>query len=70
MSMFNIIKKGLVWQVGDGRKIGLRKDLWIGSDGLKIISLNMAMMLKYRGISSLFQVVDLKSNEMSLRPWK
>jgi len=47
MSLFDIIKKGHVWKVGDRRKIDLRKYLWVGPNGLKIISLNLVVVLKY-----------------------
>ena len=32
MQSFDLIGKGLVWKMGDGHKVYLYEDLWIGSE--------------------------------------
>jgi len=70
VSTIDIIKRVLLSQVGDGRKIDLSKDSWTKGDGMKRIFLNLVVALKYKGISLLFEVVNPRENEMSLRPWR
>jgi len=55
---FPLIKNWLVWNVGDGSKVILGEDLWVGYTENYSMARDMVGALRERGCFYLSQIVD------------
>ena len=62
---FSLIESNLSWDVGNGEKVLVGKDPWLGSEQLHVFPEEVINSLALRGISTLNQLAD----ERPVDPW-
>ena len=70
MKSFSLIESNLSWDVGNGEKVLVGKDPWLGSEQMHVLPEEVINTLALRGISTLDQLADERPVDPWIQHWK
>ena len=70
MKYFSIIESNLTWDVGNGEKLQVGRDPWMGSEQQHVIPMEVINALALRGISTLNQLAEERPEDPWIQHWK
>ena len=70
LDSIKIIKQGILWHVGNGEKIRLGQDPWVGCNEGYALSREIINHLKSRGVYSLSQIEKVGQSKIWDQAWK
>lgn len=65
VTSFPVIETNLAWNIGDGRRLRVEEDPWVGCVGRHLLSSQTVAALRARGINFLSQLAE----PVQERPW-
>ena len=70
MRYFSIIESSLSWDVGNGEKVQVGRDPWLGSEQQHVLPDEVINALALRGITTLNQLADQRLEDPWIQHWK
>jgi hypothetical protein len=67
---FSVIGEGLVWKIGNGHRVRLGADPWMGSEGNHLLSDHLTLLLRIKGFDTLNKLVDPDTTNFWTQGWK
>ena len=70
MKSFSLIESNLTWDVGNGEKLQVGRDPWMGSEQQHVLTENVINALALRSILTLNQLVEERPEDPWIQHWK
>ena len=67
---FSLIESNLTWDVGNGEKVQVGRDPWLGSEQMHVFPEEVINTLALRGITTLNQLADERPEDPWTQHWK